>query len=155
MDTSVILSYAFVYFVLFIAVPFVLVVFVMTCIKFFKTEETHNNEVVKLKSRFFDNKSLDFFKSLKSLTSGRYEVCSNVTLGSVVDIDSHAAESHVRLDYVLIDQNSSEIKMVISDFSDAESASSKSLLEKLNIRLIDMKRSNPLDVQHLQQVLAA
>lgn len=39
MDTSVILSYAFIYFVLFIAVPFVLVVFVMTCIKFFKSDE--------------------------------------------------------------------------------------------------------------------
>ncbi|MGX2955230.1 hypothetical protein ACWAU3_22590 [Shewanella sp. JL219SE-S6] len=45
--------------------------------------------------------------------------------------------------------------MVISDFSDAESANSKSLLEKLNVRLIDMKRSNPLDAQHLEQMLTA
>ncbi|WP_345880390.1 hypothetical protein [Shewanella algae] len=154
MDTSVILSYAFIYFVLFIAVPFVLVVFVMTCIKFFKSDEK-NAESIKLKNRFFDKQSLDFFKSLKSLTNGRYEVCSNVALESVVDIDPHAPASHSRLDYVLIDQNSSEIKMVISDFSDAESANSKSLLEKLNVRLIDMKRSNPLDAQHLEQMLTA
>ncbi|WP_335924543.1 hypothetical protein [Shewanella indica] len=154
MDTSVILSYAFIYFVLFIAVPFVLVVFVMTCIKFFKSDEK-NAEEIKLKNRFFDKQSLDFFKSLKSLTNGRYEVCSNVALESVVDIDPHATASYSRLDYVLIDQNSSEIKMVISDFSDAESANSKSLLEKLNVRLIDMKRSNPLDAQHLEQMLTA
>ncbi len=38
MNTSVILSYAFIYFVLFLVVPLVLVTFTMTCIKFFKSD---------------------------------------------------------------------------------------------------------------------
>ena len=151
---SVYLSYAFIYFVLFIAVPFIAVTFVMTCIKFFKSE-TAAPVHAKIKDRLFDNESLGFLKSLKSLTKGEYEICSHVPLESVIEVNADEAEPHGYLDYVLIDQNSSEIKMVISDFSDKYSAEIKPLLQKLNIRLIDMKRNCPMDKQHLMQALAA
>ncbi|KFZ37623.1 hypothetical protein HR45_09370 [Shewanella mangrovi] len=151
---SVYLSYAFVYFVLFLVVPFVVVTFVLTCIKFFR----HENEVplhARIKNRLFDNESLGFFKSLKSLTKGQYEICSHVPLDSVVEVERDEAEPHGYLDYVLIDQNSSEIKMIISDFSDVDNASVLPLLRKMNIRIIDMKRDHPFDTQHLSQALAA
>ena len=150
---SVYLSYAFVYFVLFAVVPFVVVTFVLTCIKFFKSEEAVALHA-KIKNRLFDSKSLGFLKSLKNLTHGQYEICSHVPLDAVVEVERDEAEPHGYLDYVLIDQNSSEIKMIISDFSDSDNASILPLLQKMNIRLIDMKRDRPFDPQHLSQALA-
>lgn len=151
---SVYLSYAFAYFVIFAVVPFVVVTFVMTCIKFFK-HEGESTLHAKIKNRLFDNESLGFFKALKSLTKGQYEICSHVPLEAVLEVDLDEAEPHGYLDYVLIDQNSSEIKMIISDFSDVDNASVLPLLQKMNIRLIDMKRDHPFDSLHLSQALAA
>ena len=93
MNTSVILSYAFMYFVLFVAVPFVFVMFVMTCIKFFRAdpEEAAHHEM-KLKPVLFDEDSFNFFKSLKTVVEGKYDVCCNVPLDTVFDMDQHDAD---------------------------------------------------------------
>ena len=153
MITSVIISYAFVYFVLFVAVPFILVVFIMTCIKFFKTDTEEHP--VKLKNALFDKQSFNFFKSLKSMVGSQYDVCCNVPIDTVFEMDAQtAAENHTRLDYVVIDHDSSEVKLVISDFSNTADANAKSLFEKFNVKLVEMTRDKPCDVQMLKQTLA-
>ncbi|QQX81669.1 hypothetical protein JK628_07470 [Shewanella sp. KX20019] len=46
MSTLGLMSYLFIYGVLFVIVPFVAIVFVMTCIKFFKSEEHEEDEIL-------------------------------------------------------------------------------------------------------------
>lgn len=149
MFTSVFLSYVFIYSVLFIVVPFILVVFIMTCIKFFKTNT--EDHTVKFKKMLFDTQSFDFLKSLKTMIGEKYDVCCNVPIDTVFEMDSQtAAENHTRLDYVVIDHDSSEVKLVISDFSNQDDANSKSLFEKFNIKLVEMARGKPYDMQMLK-----
>jgi hypothetical protein len=150
--TSVFLSYAFVYSVLFIAVPFILVVFVMTCIKFFKTDTDEHS--IKFKKMLFDTQSFNFSKSLKTMLGGKYDVCCNVPIDTVFEMDAHtAAENHTRLDYVVIDNDSSEVKLVISDFSQQDGAKAKSLFKQFNIKLVEMAKGKPCDMQMLKQSL--
>ncbi|GIU13604.1 hypothetical protein C9I43_17310 [Shewanella morhuae] len=157
MNTSVILSYAFMYFVLFVAVPFVFVMFVMTCIKFFKSgsDEAEHHEI-KLKPMLFDKKSFSFFKSLKTVVEGKYDVFCNVPLDTVFEMDQHDASLNhdYRLDYVLIDQDSSEVKMVISDSSKENNSLMKKLFSKFNINFIEMNQQKSWDAQSLKQALA-
>ncbi|GGP91530.1 DUF2726 domain-containing protein [Shewanella ulleungensis] len=154
MFTSVFLSYAFVYSVLFIAVPFILVMFVMTCIKFFKTD--HAEHPITLKKALFDTQNVDFMKSLQAVVGGKYDVCCNVPIDNVFEMDAYsAAEHHTKLDYVVIDHDSSEVKLIISDFSQQDDASAKSLFEKFNIKLVEMARGKPYDVQTLKGMLPA
>ena len=149
MITSVFLSYVFIYSVLFIVVPFILVVFVMTCIKFFKTNT--EDHTVKFKKMLFDTQSFDFLKSLKAMIGDKYDVCCNVPIDTVFEMDADtAAENHTRLDYVVIDHDSSEVKLVISDFSKQEDTNSKSLFEKFNIKLVEIARGKPCDMQTLK-----
>jgi len=157
MNTSVILSYAFMYFVLFVAVPFVFVMFVMTCIKFFKAgpDEAEHHEM-KLKPVLFDKQSFNFFKSLKIVVEGKYDVCCNVPLDTVFEMDQHDADLNheCRLDYVLIDHDSSEVKMVISDFGKENNSPMKKLFSKFNINFIEMNQHKQWDTQSLKQALA-
>ena len=154
MFTSVFLSYAFVYSVLFIAVPFIIVMFIMTCIKFFKTD--HEEHTITLKKTLFDTQSFDFMKSLQAMVGGKYDVCCNVPMDNVFEMDAHtAAENHTKLDYVVIDHDASEVKLIISDFSKEDDANAKSLFEKFNVKLVEMARGKPYDVQMLQGVLPA
>lgn len=156
MNTSLILSYAFMYFVLFVAVPFVFVMFVMTCIKFFKADPTDSaHHEMKLKP-VFDKQSFDFFKSLKTVVEGKYDVCCNVPLDTVFDMDQHDADLNheCRLDYVLIDHDSSEVKMVISDFGKANNSPMKTLFSQFNIGFIEMNPHKQWDTQTLKQALA-
>ena len=152
MITSVFLSYAFVYSVLFIVVPFILVMFVMTCIKFFKTD--HEEHTVTFKKVLFDTQSFNFLKSLKTMVGGKYDICCNVPIDTVFEMDAQtAAENHTRLDYVVIDHYSSEVKLVISDFSHQEDANAKSWFEKFNIKLVEIAKGKPYDMQTLKQSL--
>jgi len=153
MITSVFLSYAFVYSILFIVVPFILVIFIMTCIKFFKPDtEDHS---IKFNKMLFDPQSLNFFKSLKTMVGGQYDVFCNVPIDTVFEMDAKtAAENHTRLDYVVIDNDSSEVKLIISDFSQHDDSKAKSLFEKFNIKLVEMTKDKPCDVQMLKQALA-
>ncbi|AZG72127.1 MULTISPECIES: hypothetical protein [Shewanella] len=149
MITSVFLSYAFVYSVLFIVVPFILVIFIMTCIKFFKTDTEEHS--IKFKKMLFDTQSFNFLKSLKTMVGGKYDVCCNVPIDTVFEMDAQtAAENHTRFDYVVIDHDSSEVKLVISDFSQQDDANAKSLFEKFNVKLVEIVRGKPYDMQMLK-----
>ncbi|SQH78067.1 conserved protein of unknown function [Shewanella benthica] len=68
MNATVILSYTFMYFVLFVIVPFVIVTFVMTCIKFFQTSDVQKAATeVSVKPHQLDMQSMQFLKTLKTL----------------------------------------------------------------------------------------
>ncbi|WP_156312317.1 DUF2726 domain-containing protein [Shewanella sp. Sh95] len=157
MYEGILQSYAFMYFVLFVAVPFVFVMFVMTCIKFFRAdpEEAAHHEM-KLKPVLFDEDSFNFFKSLKTVVEGKYDVCCNVPLDTVFDMDQHDADLNheCRLDYVLIDHDSSEVKMVISDAGKQINSPMKKLFSKFNIGFIEMNQHKQWDATSLKQALA-
>ncbi|GIU29787.1 hypothetical protein TUM4433_19470 [Shewanella schlegeliana] len=121
MSASVILSYAFIYFVLFLVVPFVLVVFAMTCIKFFKSTEFVASNI-KLKPNSLESQAGSFINKLNTLVNGKYNVLYGTTLDSLCDVDKNEKEqdahSYLRdchLDYVLVDSESSTVKLVITD----------------------------------------
>lgn len=70
--TIVILSYAFIWFVFFVMCPLVIVTFVMTCIKFFRSSENQLVEAaVSIKPHLLDKDSMHFLKSLKAIAANR------------------------------------------------------------------------------------
>ncbi|QYJ78675.1 hypothetical protein [Shewanella acanthi] len=156
MITSVILSYAFMYFVLFVAVPFVFVMFVMTCIKFFRADHDDVHHEMTLRPELFDKESFNFFKSLKTVVEGKYDVCVNVPLDNVFNMDQHDAELNheCRLDYVLVDHDSSAVKLVISDSGKQSNSPMKKLFSKFNVGFVEMNQHKQWDPQSLKLALA-
>ncbi|MGL5409255.1 MAG: hypothetical protein ACRDAP_11180, partial [Shewanella sp.] len=59
-----------------------------------------------------------------------------------------------RLDYVLIDHDSSEVKMVISDAGKQNNSPLKKLFGKFNIGFIEMNQHKQWDPQSIKQALA-
>ncbi len=122
MNATVILSYTFMYFVLFVIVPLVVVTFVMTCIKFFQTTDVQMAATeVSIKPHLLDMQSMQFLKTLKTIAKGRYDVLYDASLVNVVDIDQTVKNhdevkeymEHCHLDYVVVDNESSSVKLVM------------------------------------------
>lgn len=166
MNASVILSYAFMYFVLFIIVPFVVVTFVMTCIKFFKSEPSVSESNVKVKAHKIDRNSLDFLESLKAITKDKYDVIYGTNLGQVIDIDDEAEPEdslveylqQCQLDYVVIDHESSLVKLVIADPNEHSPEQHRFLeraLDNIGVRLLDLAENKACDVTQIRNALAA
>ncbi len=166
MNASVILSYAFMYFVLFIAVPFVVVTFVMTCIKFFKSEPLVSESNVKVKAHQLDRNSLDFLQNLKAITKDKYDVIYGTNLGHIIDVDDDLKPEDTvieylqqcQLDYVVVDHESSLVKLVIADPKEHTAEQHRFLeraLDNIGVRLLDLSENKACDVTQIKNALAA
>ncbi|MCE9679330.1 DUF2726 domain-containing protein [Shewanella sp. AS1] len=164
---TVFISYAFMYFVLFIIVPLVVVTFVMTCIKFFRSNEAQMADAaVSIKPHLLDKESMHFLKGLKAIASNRYDVLYGASLVNVVDIDDSIRNheevqdfmEHCHLDYVVVDNESSAVKLVVSDPS-ASSPEQMRFVEKcldyIGVKLIKLDEHKQCDEALLRSALAA
>ncbi|QLE86762.1 DUF2726 domain-containing protein [Shewanella sp. Scap07] len=169
MNTSVILSYAFVYFVLLIVVPFVLVTFTMTCIKFFKTSNVENVGVnIKLNPEKIANKPVGFFNNLNNIVNtvakGKYNILYGTSMDSIVDIDktdkpedAHQHLRHCHLDYVVVDDNSA-VKLVITDPQHNSPENNDFIdhsLAEVGIKVIHLAQNQQCDESLIRNSLAA
>ncbi|ACA84540.1 DUF2726 domain-containing protein [Shewanella woodyi] len=163
MNASIILNYAFVYFVLFLVVPFVLVTFTLTCIKFFKSSEQSITNV-KLRTYTLEGEPVGFVNKLNNLVNGKYNVLYGTTLDSIFDVDKGDSEEHAHhylqschLDYVLVDNESSAIKLVITDpqhNSEENSRYIDNALAKMGVKVLHLAK-NDCDETLLRASLAA
>lgn len=163
MSASVIFSYAFMYFVLFLVVPFVLVTFTLTCIKFFKGNEYMASNI-KLKSNSLDNQPGSFINKLNSLVKGQYNVVYGTTLDSLCDVDkdekeqdAHSYLQGCHLDYVLVDNESSAVKLVITDpqhNSDENNRFIDATLAKMGVKVLHLAK-NDCDANLIKSSLVA
>ncbi|WP_285163815.1 DUF2726 domain-containing protein [Shewanella goraebulensis] len=165
MNTSVILSYAFVYFVLFLVVPFVLVTFTMTCIKFFKTSHVENVGVnIKLNPDKIANKPVGIFNKLNTIVKGKYNILYGTTMDTIVDIDNtdqpefaHQHLQHCHLDYVVVDDKSS-VKLVITDPQHNTPENNEFIdhsLAEVGIKVIHLASNQQCDETLIRNSLAA
>ncbi|MCK8046945.1 MULTISPECIES: DUF2726 domain-containing protein [Shewanella] len=163
MSASVIFSYAFMYFVLFLVVPFVLVTFTMTCIKFFKGNEFVNSSI-KLKANTLTNQPISFVNKLNTLAKDKYNVLYGTTLDSLCDVDkddkeqdAHSYLQACHLDYVLVDNQSSAVKLVITDpqhNSDENNRFIDATLAKMGVKVLHLAK-NDCDVNLIKNSLVA
>lgn len=167
MNATVILSYAFIYFVLFLIVPFVIVTFVMTCIKFFKSSEVERvGAEISIKPHLLDKESMHFLKSLKAIANTRYDILYGASLVNVVDIDESVNNheevqdfmEHCHLDYVVIDNESSSVKLVISNPDDSSPEQAKFVekcLDYIGVQFIKLDKYKHCDEALIKTALAA
>lgn len=151
MNASVIMSYAFMYFVLFLVIPFVLVTFTLTCIKFFKGNSNLTTNM-KLKSYTLENQAVGFVNKLNHLASGKYNVLYGTTLDSFFDVDKNDQEEYAHsylqachLDYVLVDNESSAVKLVITDpqhNSEENNRYIDSALAKMGVKVLHLAKND-------------
>ncbi|QYJ74661.1 MULTISPECIES: DUF2726 domain-containing protein [Shewanella] len=165
--TIVILSYAFIWFVFFVMCPLVIVTFVMTCIKFFRSSENQLVEAaVSIKPHLLDKDSMHFLKSLKAIAANRYDILYGASLVNVVDLDESVRNheevqdfmEHCHLDYVVVDNESSAVKLVVSDPA-ASSPEQMKFVEKcldyIGVQLIKLDKDKHCDEALLRTALAA
>jgi hypothetical protein len=167
MNATVIFSYAFMYFVLFLIVPLVIVTFVMTCIKFFKSSEVEMvGAEISIKPHVLDEESMHFLKSLKVIANTRYDILYGASLVNVVDIDetikSHEEVQdfmeHCHLDYVVVDNESSSVKLVISNPDDSSPEQVKFVekcLDYIGVPFIKLDKQKHCDEGLIKTALAA
>ncbi|EDQ02758.1 DUF2726 domain-containing protein [Shewanella benthica] len=167
MNATVILSYTFMYFVLFVIVPFVIVTFVMTCIKFFQTSDVQKAATeVSVKPHLLDMQSMQFLKTLKTIAKGRYDVLYDASLVNVVDIDQAVKNheevqeymEHCHLDYVVVDNESSSVKLVMTNPEDSTSDQVEFIekcLAYTGIQLIKLDKDKHCDEALIRNALAA
>ncbi|QFU24758.1 DUF2726 domain-containing protein [Shewanella eurypsychrophilus] len=165
MNATVIFSYAFIYFVLFLIVPLVIVTFVMTCIKFFRSNGMQMTEL-SVKPHRLDKESMHFLKTLKAMTNNRYDVLYGASLVNVVDIDDSVKNheevqdfmEHCHLDYVVVDNESSSVKLVISN-SDESSPEQTKFVEKcldyVGVQFIKLDKNKQCNEASIMNALAA
>ncbi|ACJ30781.1 Conserved hypothetical protein [Shewanella piezotolerans WP3] len=167
MNATVIFSYAFIYFVLFLIVPLVIITFVMTCIKFFKASEVDMvGAEISIKPHLLDKESMHFLKSLKAIANKRYDILYGASLVNVVDIDDsvrHHEEvedfmEHCHLDYVVVDNESSSVKLVISNPDDSSPEQAKFIekcLDYIGVQFIKLDKHKQCDEALIKTALAA
>jgi|GEM_PF-856280 len=167
MNATVILSYTFMYFVLFVIVPLVVVTFVMTCIKFFQTSDVQMAATaVSIKPHLLDMQSMQFLKTLKTIAKGRYDVLYNASLVNVVDIDEAVKNheevkeymGHCHLDYVVVDNESSSVKLVIANTEDSTSDQVEFIekcLAYTGVQFIKLDKEKHCDEALIRTALAA
>ncbi|MCG9738017.1 DUF2726 domain-containing protein [Shewanella insulae] len=164
---TVILSYAFMYFVLFVICPLVIVTFVMTCIKFFSSSEAQLvDAAVSIKPHLLDKESMHFLKGLKAIAANRYDILYGASLVNVVDIDDSIKNhdevqdfmEHCHLDYVVVDNESSAVKLVVSNPA-ASSPEQMKFVEKcldyIGVQFIKLDKDKHCDEALLRTALAA
>lgn len=163
MNASVVFSYAFVYFVLFVVVPFVLVTFAMTCIKFFKSEGKSEGKAFKFKGSKVSAKAQVFLSKLSGAFKNKYSVLYGTCLDSILDIDNNKdeqAHEYLRachLDYVLVDPESSAVKLVITDpehNSPERNAFIDHSLAEVGIKVLHLDTNVPCDEALLTRSLS-
>ncbi|MCG9695667.1 DUF2726 domain-containing protein [Shewanella sp. Isolate11] len=164
---TVILSYAFMYFVFFVIVPLVIVTFVMTCIKFFRSNDAQMvDAAVSIKPHLLDQESMNFLKSLKSIASNRYDVLYGASLINVVDIDDSIKNhdevqdfmEHCHLDYVVVDNESSAVKLVVSNPEESSPEQVKFIqkcLDYVGVQFIKLDKHKQCDPTLIRTALAA
>ncbi|QDF65767.1 DUF2726 domain-containing protein [Shewanella sp. SNU WT4] len=166
MSTSVITNYAFMYFVLFLIVPLLIVSFTLTCIKFFKNESIYNIENLTLEqlgasaTPHFSNKQvLNQLHDLNALAKDKYDILYGVNLDEVIEVKNNDELKEVlhqyKMNYVVIDHKSSEIKLVITDNEHNENRAIRNIFRKLNINHINVKPNQPYDFNLIKTALAA
>lgn len=163
MSASVIFSYAFIYFVLFLVVPFVLVTFTMTCIKFFKASEFVASNI-KLKPNSLESQPGSFINKLNALVVGKYNVLYGTTLDNLCDVDKNEKEQDAHsylqachLDYVLVDSESSTVKLVITDPQHNSEESNRFIddtLAKMGVKVLHLAK-NDCDANLIKSSLVA
>ncbi|ABZ74876.1 conserved hypothetical protein [Shewanella halifaxensis HAW-EB4] len=163
MSASVMLSYAFMYFVLFLVVPFVLATFAMTCIKFFKSTEFVASNI-KLKPNSLGDQSVSFINKLNDLVVGKYNVLYGTTLDSLCDVDKNEKEQDAHsylqgchLDYVLVDSESSAVKLVITDPQHNSEENNRFIddtLAKMGVKVLHLAK-NDCDANLIKSSLVA
>lgn len=162
MSTSVIASYAFMYFVLFLIVPFVTISFVLTCIKFFKKDMSISDGQINIinKPQFCNKQVLNYIHDLNGVSSGKYDVLYGLKMDDLVEVqdndDLKSVLHNCTIDYVVIDHDSSEIKLVITDEQDLERNSFlQNVFTKFNINHIQIRKDSPCDLTAIRTALAA
>ncbi|ABV35132.1 conserved hypothetical protein [Shewanella sediminis HAW-EB3] len=164
MNATVIFNYAFMYFVLFLVVPSVIIVFAMTCIKFFKSEKIQTEGVIieltpeKTKAKFSA-----LTARLNEIARGKYNVLYGASLGSILDVKSdnnhHTYENikNCQLDYVILDEQSS-VKLVITDPEHNTPENSDfidSSLAKVGVNVIHISDNKQCDDLLVRELLVA
>ncbi|MCL1056622.1 DUF2726 domain-containing protein [Shewanella gelidimarina] len=166
MNVSIILSYAFMYFVFFLVVPFVLVMFTLTCIKFFKPTDTESIwEDIKFSRHPMEPKAAFFINNLNTIVKDKYNILYGTCLDSILDIDkaetSGDVHSYLRgchLDYVLVDSQSSSVKLVITDpehNSPEQSQFIDNSLAEVGVKVIHLAKNQKWDESLIRNGLAA
>jgi len=166
MNASVILSYAFMYFVLFLVVPFVLVTFTLTCIKFFKPNDSESvGAEIKFSRHQMEPDSVGFINKLNTIVKDKYKVLYGTCLDRILDIDKadtpddvHSYLRGCQLDYVLVDNESSSVKLVITDpehNSPEQSQFIDNSLAEVGVKVIHLPKNQKWDESLIRNGLAA
>ncbi|MBV7316666.1 hypothetical protein [Shewanella sp. NIFS-20-20] len=161
MSASVITNYAFMYFVLFIIVPLLTVSFTLTCIKFFKKDHTYNIDqlAIDTKPQFCNKHVLNQIHDLNLLAKEKYDILYGINLDEVIEVkDNHELKEilhNYKLNYVVIDHESSEIKLVITEEELNTNNVISNIFNKFNIRHISVKPNQPYDINLIKTALAA
>nr|WP_223294819.1 MULTISPECIES: DUF2726 domain-containing protein [Shewanella] len=139
----------------------------MTCIKFFRSSENQLvDAAVSIKPHLLDKDSMHFLKGLKAIAANRYDVLYGASLVNVVDLDDSLRNheevqdfmEHCHLDYVVVDNESSAVKLVVSDPA-ASSPEQMKFVEKcldyIGVQLIKLDKDKHCDEALLRTALAA
>ncbi|QQX80784.1 DUF2726 domain-containing protein [Shewanella sp. KX20019] len=164
MNATVILNYAFIYFVLFLVVPTVIVIFTMTCIKFFKSEKIQTDGVViELTPERTKEKYSGLISKLNEIAKEKYNVLYGTSLDSILDVKKDNG-NHVKgnlknchLDYVIMDEQS-VVKLVITDPGHNTPENSDfidSSLAKVGVDVIHISDDNKYDDLLIRSALVA
>ncbi|WP_261923070.1 hypothetical protein [Shewanella sp. NFH-SH190041] len=162
MNTSVIASYAFIYSVLFLIVPFVTISFILTCIKFFKKENNMDTGSINIinKPQFCNKQVLNYIHDLNAISGGRYDVLYGLKMDELVEAQGNEELKSVlhncTINYVVVDHDSSEIKLVITDEQDQEKTSLiHKIFSQFNINHIQITPNTPFDSGKIKTALTA
>ncbi|GLP95435.1 hypothetical protein [Paraferrimonas sedimenticola] len=138
---QVLFSYGFLWMVWFLIVPLLVVSFVWTCIKFFKNSITSNKELkVAVAPHQFAARDLNLIRDIESLENQRYSVLYHTDLDQIVDLaetskddeEMHRELRKCKLDFVVIDNHTSEVKMALTDVSKQPARYAKFMSTALN-----------------------
>ncbi|MCG9714927.1 DUF2726 domain-containing protein [Shewanella insulae] len=139
----------------------------MTCIKFFSSSEAQLvDDAVSIKPHLLDKESMHFLKGLKAIAANRYDILYGASLVNVVDIDDSIKNhdevqdfmEHCHLDYVVVDNESSAVKLVVSNPA-ASSPEQMKFVEKcldyIGVQFIKLDKDKHCDEALLRTALAA
>ncbi|WP_233258843.1 DUF2726 domain-containing protein [Shewanella sp. YLB-09] len=121
---------------------------------------------LSVKPHRLDKESMHFLKTLKAMTNNRYDVLYGASLVNVVDIDDSVKNheevqdfmEHCHLDYVVVDNESSSVKLVISN-SDESSPEQTKFVEKcldyVGVQFIKLDKNKQCNEASIMNALAA
>ncbi len=163
MSISVLASYSFVYFVLFLIVPALVIVFVMTCAKFFKESVS---EPINISATINTDKVVKYNSTaigmIAGLAKGKYNVIYGAAMESLVDVSKGTDKNTIDklkaclLDCVVLDKSSS-IKLVVSNPKHNTIENNDiidTVLSNAGIKVIKISDSNDHDALLINAALA-